>query len=208
MRSAPFALAFIVAACPALAWQEPKPIADGSPICTVPYNPNDGVRIVAVPGNTVTVELGETRGNLESAASDTATLAQRKSANTMWLKAKGPMPPQPISVRATRQDGKAEIYVLQWSATEDAPQAKCDLVRFTYPQDAADAARAAAAKRRDDWLAGQAARDLRSASRLPTAASTVNRSYTLSGAAALIPMQIAPTPGGTAATPIAQGATR
>jgi type IV secretory pathway VirB9-like protein len=191
MRSAILLTGCVLLAGPAVAWQTPKRVSGDSPVCTVPYNANEGVVVSAVLGDTVTIELGDTRAIKEVAVSDNAHLKKSVTGNVLWLKPTDTMTPQPISVRAVRDDGKSEIYILQWTA-EKAAEPPCDLVRFLYPQDAVDQRAAEAAKRRAEYASAAASRTLHRALALPTAGSVVNKNYAIAGNASLIPTQLAP----------------
>jgi type IV secretory pathway VirB9-like protein len=186
-----FVLGCTVLTSPAHAWQTPTQVSAASPVCTIPYNPNDGTTVYASPGDTLTIELGDTRTIKDVAVSDSKHLKSMVTGNVLWLKPVSDMTAQPISLRAVRDDGKAELYILQWEAGGSAATpSKCDLVRFTYPQDAIEARKAALAKRKAEAESRAMSRQLHEASRLPTAGSTTNRSYTISGDAGLMPTQL------------------
>ncbi|MDB5848222.1 MAG: virB9 [Rhodoferax sp.] len=195
MRAAIILAAFTCLSAPAYAWQEPKQISPISPVCTVAYDPNEGVQINLPPGNNLTLDFGENRQDITVAASDTVHLSYVPRGSMLFLKAQMQMPPQSLMVTTQRKDGgKVEAFAFELATPEGAKR-RCDLIRFIFPSDAADERRVEAAKRREEWQAAQATRDLRNASRLPTAASTVNRGYTISGDASLVPRQIAPSTG-------------
>ena len=174
------------------AWQTPKPLGEGSPICAIAFNANEGTQVFAEPGNTLTIEFPKGRVVSEVGLSDTVHVKQVHTANIVWLKATRETPPQPISVRVLRDDGDSEMHIFQWAATEDGH--KCDLVRVTSPQDVTAAKRAEWIRQRAAREAAEASRALQQTNALPTAGSVVNRAYTLTGDPNLLPRQLAPPP--------------
>ena len=182
----------------ALAWETPKSVSPSSPVCSVVYDPNDSVQVRAEPGKTLAIEFGDNRTVQVLAVSDKVHLKWLYTRNMLWLKATDEVQAQPLSVRVMRDDGKSELYMMQWMAKDDGSGPACDLIRYINPQDDMDARKAEADKRREAWEAGAASRALHKAAIRPhgpgTGPSLLNRAYTIGGDVALMPAELAPTP--------------
>lgn len=163
---------------PALALQIPSAGSNpDSHMCSVPFNPNDMVRVTAGAGDNVTIIFGkdERVGYVGLSDSEHMKFAEaRDGGNILYFKATTQMTEQPISVRTLKQDGTPRDYEIQWVASDPIlhpPQQKvatagavtadeipvatpCYVIRYTYAADdaAAKAAswRIAAAKKKQE----------------------------------------------------------
>lgn len=171
---------------PVLALQAPQPGANDARIRTVAYNPGQVVTLFASIGATLTLQFGDDESIAQVAVSDSADLKRAQAGNVLWFKPTGKMDAQPISVRTTKPNGTARLYIFQWQTRDgDNTQATPNtyyLVRFTYPEDARQSRRAAAAKAHAKTLAARAAALLKQA---PPA--LINRRYVGQGDRALEP---------------------
>lgn len=179
----------LTAALPAFAGQHPSGEKNlDHRVCDVNYSPNEVVEVVAAVGDTVTIKVADDQIIAALAPSDKEHLkylvADKAGGNVMWLKARAPMPPQPIAFRGMKPDGKFTDYILQWTAVappephktqvaaagdvvvEPVPQASatpCWMVRFQYPAEEAAAKKAAASAAYQRWKTQQAEIALRKA---------------------------------------------
>ena len=156
-RTLAAALACIALAGPALALEPSLPGARDPRIRTVPYQADNVVEIHATVGAAIMLQFSPTESDIKVAPSDRAPdhidIAPLGSA--LFLKAKIPLPMQPLFIRTTRSDGSARHYVVQWDAAEGPIDAATPnatfVVRFTYAADEA-------AVRAEAWRKGAAAR--------------------------------------------------
>jgi type IV secretion system protein VirB9 len=146
------------------------------------------VDVQAVVGMEVSIRFADKEIIDKITPSDTADLEflAADGSNIVWLKAKRPMPPQPVAVRTRREDGSPRDYVLQWTAQRDDPapgpprqvaangplhveevpppkRNYCYLIRFNYPGEYTAAQIAAWKQRQDSAARNQAEIALRTA---------------------------------------------
>jgi type IV secretion system protein VirB9 len=176
--------ATLLSASPALALQTPSPGKADPRICDVAYNANEVTNVVAIVGETISIRFSEKEKISNVTPSDTAHLKFyiTDGSNMLWLKPVHTMPPQPIAVRTTKEDGTPRDYSLRWTAladdttkggpqvamantdlnlieihpTQTPPPNVCYLIRYDYPAEVS-AAQAAA------WRARKAKQDAESA---------------------------------------------
>lgn len=200
-------LSLAVLASPALAADpvaKPKPVEQGSAVCTVDYNPNKPTIVAAHLGEQVGFQFGAGEEIEAGFATDTKNLVREGTADLVVFKAKANSGQQSILFRTHTVEGAEHTYPVLWTTLPDAPPPSdtrvasngpvalpakpqeehyCLLVRWTYS--AEERAKKAAA-----WRAqSQQAQSRRVEAALQHAAPPTpqNRSYSLQGDARLIP---------------------
>ena len=190
-RAALVACALLAAAPPALALQTPQPCHKDEPrVRCVPYNPADVIRLPAVVGGSLVVELdkGETivdvgvsdngllqggdpaarrylpvAGGQGAAATADPNLVLSKRGSFLFIKPLRPLVPQILNVVTQNAAGEPRRYTLQLEAHAVSMEAEeiAAVVRVTYPADVAAARRALWEARREAHEASAASARLR-----------------------------------------------
>ena len=196
-RAALVASTVLAAASPALALQTPQPCDAAEPrVRCVAYNPADVIRLPAVVGGSLVVELNKAENIVDVGVSDNGLLqggdptARRylpvsggqgapstadpnlvlsKRGSCLFIKPLPPRVPQILNVVTPNGAGDPRRYTLQLEANPVSMEASdiAAVVRVTYPADEA-------AVRRARWEAQREAREVR-------AASARLRQHTVSG---------------------------
>lgn len=207
MRTAAAVILSLIAS-PALALQHPVGAKGGDPrACEVIYDPNDIVDITVEVGHSVSVKFSPTDHKQLVAVSDSEHLKETgiEGANILFFKARTAMPPQPVQVRTTRDDGSTRDYMMQFSAiapedsdrpaqvaatgpvaiTQTTP-VTCYSIRYLYPGD--DKAAQAAAWRTSADRAKREAAEI--ALHKAQSDASRNKRYIGVGDASLAPLEI------------------
>lgn len=115
----------------------------------VAYNQGQVVHLSTIVGDTMVVRFAPTETVTSVAETDTLHLAAVPKGNYLFLKPSAPLVLQPIIILTQRQDGSLRRYVFEIETVTDPNTANGTngvfySVQFTYPQDEAAAAAAAA----------------------------------------------------------------
>jgi type IV secretory pathway VirB9-like protein len=198
----------LLSASPALAADptlKPKPVEPGSPICTVDYDPNKPVAVVAHIGEQVNFQFAAGEAIEAGFATDTVNLKREGTPDLLSFKAVANSGPQSIVFRTHTAEGVEHTYPVLWTTLPDSPEREtkvasngpmlaatgkpaaephyCLIVRWTYS--AEERAKKVAAGRQQ-YRQAQAQRA--EAALQHAAPPTVqNRNYSLRGDARLIP---------------------
>mgnify|MGYP003693715583 CR=1 FL=1 len=108
-------VALFALAAPVYALQQPTPGKADSRIRYVTYDPANVVEIWSAPGAVVTIEFAEDESVPDGAgaSTDSHTLEATPRGHFLFLKFKGCMLPEPMTVLTRKADGKLRRYNLQ-----------------------------------------------------------------------------------------------
>ena len=158
---------FACAGSPALASQECAPVKEDAHVCTVAYNPSNVLNVWVPLRSLVEFQFGKNEENPRIVAADRHVLEVIPDGNLLVLKPKPVVTPawaaQPIVIHTT-SDGHPKSYLIRFNLMENSDQKQGSLkVVYTYPAEAAAAAREAQKVRAAAWRARQSAIRLASA---------------------------------------------
>jgi type IV secretion system protein VirB9 len=156
---------------PALATETPRQISQDGYVCRQEYMADAVTYVHLEVGRETTVEISPDEKLTKVSASDTVHLlaAMIEGGHIFWLKPTMRLEPQPLTVVSTRPDGSTRVYLVQLDATDPSPQAPaisnaavgvvvkpviippCYLVRYIYPAEEAEKAKA---KAKAQWNEG------------------------------------------------------
>jgi type IV secretory pathway VirB9-like protein len=199
----------LLSATPALAADptlKPKPVEPGSPICTVDYDPNKPVAVVAHIGEQVNFQFAAGETIEAGFATDTANLKREGTPDLLSFKAVANSGPQSIVFRTHTAEGTEHTYPVLWTTLPGSPQERetkvasngpmlaatgkpatephyCLIVRWTYS--AEERAKKVAAARQQYRQAQ--ARRAEAALQHAAPPTVQNKNYSLRGDARLIP---------------------
>lgn len=193
-------LALWVPAALARAEETPQAGSQDPRMRSVPYDPDQVVRLSTAVGATLVVSFGSDETVTAVAATDSKDLAAMPRGNFLFFKSRKALPPQPVIV-LTRSDSGTKRYVFDISTFDAATMAPDNpdiyySVQFTYPleeaakrRQIATARAAAAQKRLQDRETAEAIRRAHAAMDNPFIGHR-NWHYVAQGNRSLLPLEV------------------
>lgn len=176
---------------PAWALDVPAPSSADSRVRSVRYNAWDVVRVVGTIRTSVQIVFAQSEEIIDVASGDTIAWEIKPRGNILYLKPREENPPTNLQVATMRADGTTRTYsfelIVRNGQISNNSKDVYFQIRFAYPNDEANAARAAAAAQK------QRAQEEAAKARLSNSVATTgikNWKFLAAGATALQPSEV------------------